>query len=125
MTLPKWTLSIDAEVREKGIDLSSHGISNVGWSVDCANEVISTLQLKGWAILGGDIFERQAGRFVHSYQSWECDINTGEPWPSYAERSCTYALASLSIFRGNPGLWFTAEVLEKPTATQLARSYDR
>jgi Immunity protein 40 len=125
MASRKWTESLVPAVRAMGANLTSQGIANIAWPLDSAADVIEHVRSAGWAVLGGDLFEKRADRFKHSYDNWNCGIRAGEAWLDYVNRSCDHALGYLGQSRLGSELWFSAEVVEKPNAAQLAKSYDR
>jgi hypothetical protein len=90
-----------------------------------SGEIVSSIASAGFAVFGGDILEGTKPHLKHTLDNWHCDLERGESWATFVTRSCASAVSYLSKLQHRGQLFFTVVVSEKPSAAQLAASYDR
>ncbi len=120
-----WVELVPEAVRSSGLSLAPVGVNETAWPIRCADLLIPALRNFGYAILGGDIYVHNASKFAPAYANWFCTINIGEPWDTYAQRSCSEAAKYLVGHHLESDWWFTLVATSKPDAAQLAMSHAR
>ena len=120
-----WSTALPEVVNQRGVSLQSIGVHETAWPLDLAQTITTALREHGFAILGGDVYDRAAdGSFQPSYANWYCEIGRSEPWQTYAVRSCVHAAEYLRQLPPGSNGWFTVVASNKPTAMQLAVRHD-
>ena len=112
-------------ILEKGLAIYPGESSEIAWPLNLANEVVGKVYEAGLAILGGDIYERNAQRFKPAYENWHSEISSGEKWEDFVLRSYVEANAYLGSYWLKNEQWFVLVVVEKPDASMLVKSYAR
>jgi len=91
----EWEILVPESARSSSVSLKSLGINEISWPISCAEIVVSALLNGAYAILGGDIYFKEAANFVPAYENWSCAVARGEQWSAYAQRSCNEAMQYL------------------------------
>ena len=120
-----WEKLLPEPARSSGVSLKPLGINETSWPISCAEMVVSTLLNGAYAILGGDIYFKEATTFVPAYENWSCAVALGEQWSVYAQRSCNEAMQYLLSHSAQTNRWFTIVATSKPSAAELVASYAR
>jgi len=90
---------LDAETRSRGLSLVSEGVNEVGWQKADALRVVSVAADAGLPILGGDIWQTDAGhRWRPTGDNWVSDRRSREDKTAYVERSRAEAIAYLNRY---------------------------
>jgi hypothetical protein len=89
---------IGSELAERALSLEAEGLFELGWELEDALSVVSALERKGGAILGGDVHRHEAGRLVPTYDSWHCDRRADEPAEAFVVRSARVAQSYLQSY---------------------------
>ncbi len=113
------------EILEKGLPIHPEDSEEVAWPIANADEVIEKIKLWGLAILGGDIYEKTEQGFEPIYENWCSEIQPGEKWEKFVQRSFVETKQYLKSDWLKDELWFVLVVIEKPDASMLAKSYAR
>ena len=106
--LPRWLFFRAASLSELGLD-------ELAWRPDDALLVVRLLSESDVAVLGGDVYAKQAGKVEPLYENWYVDKNAAELPSDFARRSQTEAIAFLTTLqaRNLPDRW-VALVLSAP-----------
>lgn len=120
-----WEKLVPEPARSSGVSLRPLGINETSWPISYAEAVVSALLNGAYAILGGDIYFKEAATFVPAYENWSCAVSLGEPWSAYANRSCNEAMQHLLSYGTQTNRWFTIVATSKPSAAELVASTAR
>ncbi len=85
----------------RGIAVKTDDVIDVGWLRDDALEVVRALHGTTVAIVGGDVFVRQAWGFTATTESWNCERAPGESTPDYSIRSRDWASEYVAGYEGD------------------------
>lgn len=113
-----------ATVLAKARPITTFGV-DLSWPVSAAREVIASLEGTSTAILGGDVYVNDNNTWEVAIPNWDSEIRAGEPWQNYAARSRDDSIKFLNEHYANKNAWFVLVVASKPSAAQLATSYER
>jgi hypothetical protein len=96
------------------------------WPIAHASAVLAEIPSDGVAVLGGDLYSRTDGLWIPIVPGWYADIQSGESWQMYCQRTVTETRAFLAgAARRNHEAWFVLMLARKPSADQLARIHAR
>jgi hypothetical protein len=87
----------------RGVAVATDDLVDIGWLRDDALEVVRALHGTTVAIVGGDVFARQAWGFTATTESWSCQRAPGESTPDYSIRSRDWAREFVEGYDGDPG----------------------
>lgn len=88
-------------------------IRGLAWIDENAIKAIHACAEKRYAILGGDVYEQQHGRFIPTLDSWY--LNQGAlPWEEYVEESRKKAVSYITMYANRNGkMYYYAPVVAK------------
>lgn len=86
----------------RGIAVATDGFVDVGWLRDDALEVVRELHGTTIAVVGGDVFVRQAWGYTATTESWNCERGPGESTPDFSGRSRDWAREFVEGYEGDP-----------------------
>lgn len=114
-----------ASVLSMGMPTHPDGSEEIAWPVTLADTILEITHESGLAIVGGDIYTKKETRLKPAYDNWCTDIEYGEKWTSYMQRSYLEASEYLKSYWIEKDSWFVLVVVDKADAMQLVKSYVR
>jgi len=112
----RWEDSLPSDLRAKGQSLVERSLSETAWPIEHAAQLLTWLREKRYGVLGGDLYERKGAKFIPTYENWHCNLEKGESWATYCERSCKKALKYVADAKKQH--WVVIVASLKPTAEQ-------
>lgn len=108
------------ELAQRAHSLESEGLSEIGWELGDALSVVSALERRGGALLGGDVYRREEGRPVPTYDSWHCERRPDESAKEFVVRSAQVARNYLHSYPSSDGQTIFVLVLDTSIAKDIA-----
>jgi len=104
----------------KGLPTHSEGSKEIAWPRPLAKQIAGRINESSLAILGGDIYEKNATSFKSAHENWCCEIRHGEKWADFVLRSYVETKAYLESYWLIEGHWIVFVVVEKPDESMLS-----
>jgi hypothetical protein len=86
------------ELLHKGYSLKQNGVNEIAWKKVDAYQVIEFLMKSGYAILGGDVYTKEGGNFIPTYDSWFINKQEKISWENFILKSKEKALAYIEHY---------------------------
>jgi hypothetical protein len=93
---------LPGSLTSRGIAVTTDGLVDVGWLRDDALEIVRALRGTTVAVVGGDVFVRQAWGFAATTECWNCERAPGESTPDFSSRSRDWAREFLTEYDLGP-----------------------
>lgn len=102
--LPTLPGGFPARFLQAAYDLRQQGVAGLAWPYPTILEVVTVLTERGYAILGGDVYqEGERGLTMVAGDNWYINKEADWPWPHYVEESKLKAIAFVEWYHGRFG----------------------
>ena len=98
--IEKYSLPIEFpdNLLQKGIELESIGINEIGWEYEYVITVIEFICSRNYAILGGDVYSVKDNHFESTYDNWYLDKDEKITWEEYVKSSKQKTLSYINNY---------------------------
>jgi len=94
------------ELKDKGYSLKTYGVNEYAWSYEEVKKVIIFLADHDYAVPGGDVWKRENGEFISTYDSWYHNRDKSVTWEKYVEQSKNISLTYIETYFQRNGEWY-------------------